>query len=681
MKRSRKKSFKARMATSYRYTPLDEARQEIRLMTLFPGSFDDPIVLSIQKKTLTETQIPSFEALSYAWGNASDRQHIFVQKKSMLVAKWKKMTSSSNAWTTLSVTSNLSEALRYIRYKEQPRVLWADAVCVDQQNLDERGKQVMRMPDIYGSAKGVIAWLGPESSNSALAMKIIVHIGSRITLDYQQGIINLKLDSDHPFEHFHENLQLDEEAYRAIRDLLSRSWFERLWILQELYLGRERIHMLCGFQRTSWEQFCYAVAYLRSINASDPDKVGDRLENVRKTMIYKECGFSDSLIDLLPRTRYLKCSDPRDKVYAVLNLASNASSDIQSDYSKSTSEVFRKVMEHSLSKVKSLRLLANCSLRERKLGMPTWVPDWSVPSHSETRLENTCACLITKAYANLISRDILVTIGVHVTTVNEVMNDLPQTIPGAVNELADCIRKLVSAIDGSEPEMMTQSRIESICRTLCCDFFAEKWHPPEEQLPSFLELIKHVMNNFVRLHDSLKQPSEVYSLYARYANKMMIGRTLAMMANGLLGLVPEDARPGDIICVLFGFSVPLVLRPDEGSAFKVVGECYVDGIMSGEPLLGELPNNWSLVKRCFPDSSRTCVGFLDSNTGRIQKEDPRLSEQLAMGWRIKSHRNEAVESWYVNDLTGEDAGFDDPRMEPTALKKQRGLDIREFRLI
>ena len=425
------------------------------------------------------------------------------------------------------------------------------------------------------------------------------------------------------------------------------------------------------------------MVYLQSTNASDPDQIGSRLDEVSRTMTYNKRGLVNLLEDVLSSTRYLRCSDPRDKVYAVLNLDWKASSHIQSNYSKSASEVFRSVVEYSLSKDQSLRLLANCSIRETGLSMPTWVPDWSVQSQvDETGMINSDRTgFMTKAHVSRISGNILMAKGIHLTTVHEITKDLPQEVPGAANELADFTRQLVSAIDDSGPEMTTQSRIESLCRTLCCDRFAERWHPPKEQYPSFPELIKHVMNNFEWHHDNLNQPSEVYQLYARYANKMMTGRTLVTMANGLLGLVPEDTRPGDIIYVLFGCDVPLVLRPDEGSTFKIVGECYVDGVMNGEPFLGELPNNWSRVSRILPNAGRTCFGFIDGSTGRIQKDDPRLSEPLPMGWRIKSHDREASVNWYVNDLTGEDAGIRDPRLEPTALMKQRGLDIREFRLI
>ena len=440
------------MATPYRYHPLDEARQQIRLMTLFPGSFDDPIFLSIRKKLLTKTQIPDFEALSYAWGDVSDRQDIFVQKRTKLAATG---TYPSSRRTTLSITLNLSQALRYIRYKEQPRVLWIDAVCVDQQNLDERGKQVMRMPDIYRSAKGVIAWLGPESSTSPLAMKIVVHIGSTVTVDFKQLTFNLTSDSYHSFKHCRESLQLDKEAYRAIRNLLDRSWFKRLWILQELYLGRDRIHMMCGFERTSWEHFCYALDYLRRSNASDPDKIGDELHRVWLTMMYREYGFPDTLIDLLLRTRSLRCTDPRDKVYALLNLVTNQSSDIQPDYSKSTSETFRSIIEDSLNKCKTLQLLANCVLRGRTLSMPSWVPDWSVQSQFQETIDRFCPRFNTEAHGKIISSDILVTKGVHVTTVHVVTNHFPLKIPNAPNELHELYRKLITELDGSVSQNST----------------------------------------------------------------------------------------------------------------------------------------------------------------------------------------------------------------------------------
>lgn len=629
---------------------------------------------------MAKTQIPSFEALSYVWGNASDRQDVFVQERTKLAATG---TYPSSRRTTLSITSNLSQALRYIRYKEQPRVLWVDAVCVDQQNLDERGKQVMRMPDIYRSAKGVIAWLGPESSTSALAMKIIAHIGSTVTVDFKKLTINLPSDSYHSFKHFHESLQLDKEAYRAIRDLLDRSWFERLWILQELYLGRNRMHMLCGFERTSWEHFCYSLEYLQRFNASDPDKIGHGLQRVWLTMMYRERGFPNTLTGLLLRTRYLRCSDPRDKVYALLSLVSDQSSEIQPDYSKSTSETFRSIIEDSLNKGKTLRLLANCVLPGRTLSMPSWVPDWSVQSQFQETIDRFCARFDTEAHGAVIKGDILVTKGVHVTTVHVVTNNFPLDIPRAPNELLELCRKLVSEFDGSVPEMTTQSRIESLCRTLCCNTFEEAWYPPAPQWPSFPKLIEAVMNDFEWLLVNSEEAFRVCSLYAKYANQMMTGRTLAMMSNRLLGLVPEGTRPGDIICVLFGCYVPLVLRPGGGSTFKIVGGCYVDGVMRGEPFLGELPNNWSLVARWLPDDPTRpeFPGFLNGNTGRVQKEDPRLTDPLPSGWRIKSHYDEALQDWYVNDLTGEDAGFLDPRLRPTALIEQGRADIREFRLI
>ena len=67
------------------------------------------------------------------------------------------------------MTRNLAEALQYLRYENRPCVLWIDAICVDQNNIPERGHQVVRMAAIYPQASRVVVWLGPERDDSALA--------------------------------------------------------------------------------------------------------------------------------------------------------------------------------------------------------------------------------------------------------------------------------------------------------------------------------------------------------------------------------------------------------------------------------------------------------------------------------------------------------------------------------
>ncbi|KAH9207025.1 heterokaryon incompatibility protein-domain-containing protein, partial [Leptodontidium sp. 2 PMI_412] len=107
---------------------------QIRVLKLHPGTFSSEIRLSLEVTTFTEDHTPDFEAVSYTWGSDDN--------------------------PTLPVTQNLAEALPHFRYEDRPRVLWIDAICVDQENLMERGHQVKRMSDIYSNAAKVFVWLG-----------------------------------------------------------------------------------------------------------------------------------------------------------------------------------------------------------------------------------------------------------------------------------------------------------------------------------------------------------------------------------------------------------------------------------------------------------------------------------------------------------------------------------------
>ena len=124
----------------YRY---DRLRGEgaIRLLSLLPGQLLDEIHVRISNANLTKRPRPRYEALSYVWGDPSDNHFIHVDQGGPL-RKLKALLSEDRSKVRLSVTSNLEEALRYLRLSHEPRLLWIDAICIDQQNIMERGQQV-----------------------------------------------------------------------------------------------------------------------------------------------------------------------------------------------------------------------------------------------------------------------------------------------------------------------------------------------------------------------------------------------------------------------------------------------------------------------------------------------------------------------------------------------------------
>ena len=172
---SRALRYKARLlrqaaegATPYQYSPLNEGAQEIRLMTLFPETVSSEIRVSLEIVPFTKDHVHDFEALSYAWGSAENLVDIII---------------GASGHEVLSITQNLAEALPYLRYEDRSRVLWIDAICVNQQDLEERSRQVERMADIFAKASRVVVWLGPESSDSSVAIDCFHTISENVEVD------------------------------------------------------------------------------------------------------------------------------------------------------------------------------------------------------------------------------------------------------------------------------------------------------------------------------------------------------------------------------------------------------------------------------------------------------------------------------------------------------------------
>ena len=138
------------MDGDFAYPPLTTP-QDIRLLTLESGNPQDAISCRLLPASLQSP--PPYQALSYAWGdrNAPKRE---IQLNGVQV----------------KIQENLFAGLRYLFSPSARLLLWADAICIDQKDDQEKGSQVQRMHDIYAGADQVVIWLGPEADNSDLAL-------------------------------------------------------------------------------------------------------------------------------------------------------------------------------------------------------------------------------------------------------------------------------------------------------------------------------------------------------------------------------------------------------------------------------------------------------------------------------------------------------------------------------
>ena len=636
----------------YRYTNIDKEASEIRLMTILPGVFGSEVRITIQNHVFTGSRIPVYEALSYAWGSNQKSVNIRIEE--------------SDGDRTLAVTSNLAEALQYLRYEKMPRVLWIDAICVNQQNVPERGHQVSRMADIYRSASPVLIWLGPEFASSDVAMRELSALGSTVRVNWKtQELFPLSGDSYRIWQATPLPFGKQGSVSRSIENLLDRPWFKRLWIWQEVRLAKISAQILCGDKIMAWETFRNAMRCLTRHPA-----LSDKMYHLTG-QISGLCDYAQSqclVLKILRDTMDCTYSDPRDRIYAILNLTyPHEMRGFDIDYSKSTEEVFRDfVMKYTCTNG-SLELLTQCEMRKLKaVKVPSWVPDWTVPRECKP-LDFSHACENSKGEAHVDGMGLLRVTVRCVGTVDSVHDIQDQ-------ELSFIARRLLCALGQEEDiDVAYYSNIEALCRTLCCNIFSESTLPPVQGLPRLRESQAYMLDI---LEDNA---GPVYEDFIVQLRQNTANRAFFTTKEGNMGLVPRRTETGDRVCIVLGCQSPLVLRTNEVGIYTVVGECYLDGIMDGAGLLGMLPRNWQRVGRYNPDFEYYYDAFLNRETGVVQTEDPRLGP-LPPGWRIADQITKHLVTLYTNEAAGIFRSKFDPRMSPEALKA-RGIDLQEYRLV
>jgi hypothetical protein len=288
----------ASIMEEYQYTPLDNTAGEIRLLELHPGLFDDPINISIITKPFVPIlQTPKsslyhgyddnsmivpapwvcyenldgyivyfnkdeqyttwshpingnkawadnlhsrrsaqleFEALSYTW-NSGDAHSMIEIVPSQRRNFWRR-SSFKDVGKCLRVGRNLYDALRYLRGLDTRRVLWIDALSINQNDLEERSQQVGRMGDIYKFARRVVVWLGLPSEDSSLALRVLARLGDQIDCSKNRFLIPAPGCTEATWWCATNASCVDAnpETWQAVHYLLQRPWFFRLWV-RKLY--------------------------------------------------------------------------------------------------------------------------------------------------------------------------------------------------------------------------------------------------------------------------------------------------------------------------------------------------------------------------------------------------------------------------------------------------------------
>ena len=335
------------------YQPLDFSKYETRLLKLLAARTDsDESTSQIECELLHGVSLlkpPQYRALSYCWGDPCITAPILVDGRSV------------------QVTVNLEAALRELRRSIQSgthRLIWVDALCINQDDLYERSYQVMQMGHVFPSAECVIAWLGvPRDAMAA----------------------------DHLFSFLRGELrgvsELDRNALiDAANSLYDLPFWKRVWIIQEIAKAKA-VYLQFGWASIPWTRFVKRVQSkgIRKIVPPDFRFLLYPLDSFRDRENVDDMGSSRvSLFQALSDTRYSLSTDPRDKIYALLGLTSDGASIVPlPNYQQSVRDVFMQTGKNIIigqGRVGAM-LLARRSGNERTgsgiLRLPSWVPDWS----------------------------------------------------------------------------------------------------------------------------------------------------------------------------------------------------------------------------------------------------------------------------------------------------------------
>jgi hypothetical protein len=190
---------------AYPYQKLRD--RDIRVIYLAPGKFSDPIRCGLI--TLSLDNNPRYEALSYAWGVIDSFNLITVDHCPM------------------RVRANLETALRHLRYERRDRILWADAICINQEDDAERTQQVSQMAMIYSKASSTVIYLGD------------------LDMDADRAFNALEMFSENrhlrqlPIWKADDPSRIEWSTIIVIERILLFPWWGRIWVIQEVALARE----------------------------------------------------------------------------------------------------------------------------------------------------------------------------------------------------------------------------------------------------------------------------------------------------------------------------------------------------------------------------------------------------------------------------------------------------------
>ena len=623
------------------YTALSP--KHIRLFGLSPGAPDDPITGWVEDVSLDDLDHVTrpFQALSYTWGDPSNTAEISVRD------------ALSKRTGMIKVTWSLIDFLKSVRHPEHVAGIWVDQICIDQGNEYEKGEQIALMRVIYERATNVVAWLGPTADESDLAMDML-HGVEWIHERYFNAAFFVALQRNE------QDLEMEnrDRAFRAIDALIARPYWLRTWVWQECTAHMGKTNVRCGGKAINLSRVFYYLTSFRQFTASAmvrqekwPQNGLMRMIGFLDFIVSRQMELKPTLLGLLFKLRETKVTDARDKVFAMLSFAEDVGEDLIPDFNKTPQAVYTEFTLWHLTNYQSLDILSYCNGQRGQfssqdqfegqvtsalgvldiaknsdaprpmVNLPSWVPDWRSSSQAGYQ-RHVWPIPKNEDIFNLDTPALFRASG-SVKSMLEVDRGWKEDVHGiAVRGMK------IATISHVENARLPHSTLLTVEEEWYRNFKTSKpsnWEHQGDELfkRTIFSDLKADVNGIILRYRRAKTADELNWPFTAQNLQVELGtlkRVTSMRApfrtsagagegDGLYGLGPAWAGPGDEVWILQGASVPFILRPhpsprkiwsnvadlsngttkrevyDTGETLYFnIGECFVLGLMDGEVL-------------------------------------------------------------------------------------------------
>lgn len=600
---------------NFEYPPLLAGERKIRLLTLEPFDPDRNILRDLTCNLSEGEDIEKcagrYEALSYTWGDPSDLVMIHCGRQWHFVGR------------------NLYQALEKLRHRDRRRVVWVDALCINQSDEAEKSHQIGLMPDIYRNCSETIMWLGEGDHEAWVAWVIFTRVRQLIFEGFQVSPrMQAELRENRSRFMSNRGLPFWDSEWKPAFTLLDHRYWDRMWIIQECLLGRNPM-VYYGDSKMGLHEIQEIFKVMSQLGVATFFLDG-RDGFFSLSALQMQQRFPANLFKLLQLCCLSQAGKPHDKIYALYGLTADPNEGgvgLPVDYQIAPSALLKRLAIAGLERSPTLQQLSLTSVAvnldppsELSSNLPSWAPNWIeagrchvLPDHGRRWLNTWQAFANPLPIAPKFRGDDHDELAVETAQAGVVVA-VGKPLWASIDTKPKRVGVLVSAVDGAlvhltwinlafkgmrwQPREDRDRRIEEFSLALTA---GEGWEGGEQARQLRLRSFRHWLDFheiqrwtswlfLYKLHWLLHELLVMFVIMFRsfffgvrrphltapyvYTH----GRRLCATDSGHLVLAPFGTKVGDKVALVNGLNWPAVLRPVNEDTMKFVGEACMPAL-------------------------------------------------------------------------------------------------------